>query len=143
MAKSGIKRKNGIRATLIALCGMNCRLCLAYVRDHKPCPGCRGDDRGKPKTRVMCRIKNCAKRVQGQAKYCCDCDAFPCERLNHLDKRYRTKYGMSMIQNLMHIRELGIRRFLRNEKQKWLCPACGQILCVHQPQCLSCGRTWR
>jgi hypothetical protein len=143
MAKSGTKKKNGINAALIAPCGMNCRLCVAYIRDKKPCPGCRGDDSGKPKTRVTCRIKTCEQMRLGKSRYCFDCDGFPCDRLNHLDERYRTKYGMSMVHNLVRMRDLGIRRSIRDEKQRWACPACGGTLCVHQPQCLSCGRLWR
>ena len=136
-------KTNTIRTTLIAPCGMNCRLCIAYTRDNKACPGCRGDDSVKSKTRVTCRIKNCEKIGQGKASYCFGCDSFPCDRLNHLDERYRTKYGMSMVHNLVYIRKLGIRHFIRNEKERWTCPACGQIICVHKPQCLSCGRKWR
>ena len=134
---------NAIPTTLIAPCGMNCRLCRAYARDKKACPGCRGDDRGKPKTRVKCRIKNCEKMVQGKVRFCFDCDSFPCDRLNHLDERYRTKYGMSMADNLVHIKKFGIRYFIKNEKERWTCPECSQLICVHKPQCLSCGHRWR
>jgi hypothetical protein len=132
-----------IRTTLIAPCGMNCRLCSAYTRDKKPCPGCRGDNSSKPKTRVTCRIKNCEKIGQGKIRYCFSCAGFPCDRLNHLDERYRSKYGMSMIGNLMHIKKLGIRHFIRNEKDRWTCPECGQLICVHKPQCLYCRHKWR
>jgi Protein of unknown function (DUF3795) len=132
-----------IRTALIAPCGMNCRLCCAYTRDKKACPGCRGDDSVKPKTRVTCRIKNCEEIRQGKARYCFSCDRFPCDRLNHLDERYRTRYGMSMIDNLVHIKKFGIRHFMRNEKERWTCPECSQLLCVHKPQCLFCGHKWR
>jgi hypothetical protein len=60
-----------------------------------------------------------------------------------LDERYRTKYGMSMIDNLVHIKKFGIRHFMRNEKERWACPECSQLLCVHKPQCLICGHKWR
>jgi hypothetical protein len=134
---------NPINATLIAPCGMDCRLCIAYIRDKKACPGCRGGDSNKPKTRVTCQIKNCEKRGRDGVKYCFNCDTFSCASLNHLDKRYRIKYGMSMIDNLENIKKFGIRHFIRNEKERWTCPECGKILCVHKPQCLSCGYKWR
>lgn len=143
MLPKGSTKTNAIRTTLIAPCGMNCRLCRAYTRDKKACPGCRGDDSVKAKACVTCRIKNCEKMVQGRVRYCFRCDSFPCARLKHLDKRYRAKYGMSMIDNLENIRELGIRHFLKNEKERWTCPECGELLCVHKPQCLSCGHQWR
>ena len=136
-------KTNVIRSTLIAPCGMNCRLCYAYVRDVNVCPGCRGDDNYKSKSCLACHIKNCEKIVNGEVKYCFNCDSFPCARLKHLDKRYRTKYGMSIIDNLEDIRRLGIRRFIRNEKERWTCPECGELICVHKPQCISCGWKWR
>jgi hypothetical protein len=129
--------------TLIAPCGMNCRLCRAYVRDKKACPGCRGDDSLKSKSCVMCRIKNCEQIAKGAVKYCFSCESFPCSKLQHLDKRYRANYGMSMTDNLENIRSFGIRHFIESEKEKWTCPECGGIICVHKPQCLSCGHKWR
>lgn len=132
-----------LRTTLIAPCGMNCGLCRAYAREKDPCPGCRGDDSGKPKTRVFCRIKTCEKLGKSGVRYCFGCDRFPCDRLKHLDERYRTRYGMSMVANLMQIKKFGVRQFMRSEKETWTCPKCGQLLCVHQPQCRCCGQRWR
>ena len=131
-------KPNTIPVMLIAPCGMNCRLCLAFGRDRNPCPGCRADDSTKPKSCALCRIKTCENMATAQAKYCFSCDLFPCGRLRHLDKRYRTNYGMSMIDNLRDIRTSGIRHFVRSEKIKWTCPECGALLCVHEPQCLHC-----
>jgi len=136
-------KRDAMRTTLIAPCGMNCRLCIAYTRDTNPCPGCRADDGVKTKTRVMCRIKNCERLARGRIRYCVGCDSFPCPGLNHLDERYRAKYGMSMTENLENIGKFGIRQFIRNEVAKWACPTCGEILCVHKPQCLSCEHRWR
>ena len=143
VSEAAMKKGKAIDAGLIAPCGMNCGLCMAYGRDKNACPGCRADDSGKSQTVVTCRIKNCVKLAKRKARYCIGCDTLPCDRLKHLDKRYRTKYGMSMIENLTRIRELGIRQFIRNEKERWTCPACGELLCVHRPQCLSCGHSWR
>ncbi len=133
---------NAIRTALIAPCGMNCRLCRAYMREKRACPGCRGDDSVKSKACVMCRIKNCEKMARGGFRYCFSCESYPCGRLNQLDKRYRAKYGMSMIDNLENIRKSGMRHFIRNEKARWTCPECGEIICVHKPQCLFCKHKW-
>jgi hypothetical protein len=136
-------KTNTISPILIAPCGMNCSLCRAFVRDKKACPGCRGDDHFKSKSCLNCHIKTCEKIVSAEVKYCFSCDSFPCDKLLHLDKRYRTKYGMSMIDNLEEIRNSGIRHFIRTEKKRWICPKCGRLLCVHQPQCLYCQHMWR
>jgi hypothetical protein len=133
---------NTTRPNLIAPCGINCRLCMAYIRDKNACPGCRGDDTTKSKSCVLCKIKNCEKIASGQSKYCFDCNDFPCARLVHLDKRYRTRYATSPIENLIYIKENGIKKFTGNENKKWACPACGSMLCMHRPQCPTCGYTW-
>ena len=45
---------------LIAPCGMNCGLCIGYLREKKPCGGCfKKDDENKPKQCRSCVIVNC------------------------------------------------------------------------------------
>jgi len=135
-----------IPTDLIAPCGMNCRLCWGHIREKNRCPGCRSisrQDSDKSKYRSTCIIRNCGQLIKSQAKYCSDrCDRYPCARLKNLNKRYRTKYGMSMIDNLQMIDGVGIRKFIQNEKTKWICPECGNLICVHRPTCLTCGHKW-
>jgi hypothetical protein len=128
------------KTALIAPCGMNCGICMAYLRDKNKCSGCRGSDTKRPVTRTKCKIKNCTTLQEGKRKYCFKCREFPCDRLKHLDKRYRTKYGMSMIENLESIKAHGIRKFLISEKARWTCPECGGTACVHKGRCHVCGR---
>ena len=130
------------RATLlIAPCGMNCGICLAHLRENNPCPGCRGSDAGKPVTRTRCKIKTCENFRNGKRKYCYQCKDFPCDNLDHLDKRYRANYRMSMIENLTRIKESGIMKFLVSEKSRWTCSHCGGTVCVHKRSCVSCGKS--
>ena len=70
--------------------------------------------------------------------FCFECNDFPCERLKKLDKRYKEKYKMSMIENLKYIEKFGIDKFLKNERKNWNCPKCGEIICVHTKKCYSC-----
>ena len=136
-------KTNPTRPELIAPCGINCRLCRAFTREKKPCPGCRSDDiSSKSNSCVRCRIKNCERLVKGKLAYCFGCDEFPCPRLIHLDKRYKTRYGTSPIDNLLSIKKKGITKFIENETKKWTCPDCGAMLCMHAPQCLACGYAW-
>jgi len=75
---------------LIALCGMNCGLCISYQFRQSDlnkkgfrkryCPGC------------MPRSKNCTYMGdscelvgQGRVRFCYECDKFPCKRLKILD----------------------------------------------------------
>ncbi len=99
------------KSSLIAPCGMNCGICMAYLREKNKCPGCRGTDINKPITRIKCKIKTCEVFQEAKSKFCFQCESFPCDNLKRLDKRYRTKYNMSMIENLENIKNSGIRKF--------------------------------
>ncbi|VVB50876.1 Uncharacterised protein [uncultured archaeon] len=127
------------KISLIAPCGMNCGICIAYLREKNKCPGCRGTDINKPVTRVKCKIKTCNELKKNNLKFCFSCEKFSCANLKHLDKRYQTRYNMSMIENLENIKRLGIRKFVRNERTRWTCSKCNGTICVHKGYCYSCG----
>ena len=134
---------NAIRPELIAPCGLNCRLCRAYKRERNPCPGCRLDGPFKSNMCVQCEMKNCEKLVNGSFEFCYECDEFPCKRITHLDKRYRTRYSTSTIANLLSIKEICLANFVISENIKWTCPQCGMMLSMHKPHCRSCGYLWQ
>ena len=125
----------------IAPCGMNCGICMAFLREKNKCPGCRSTGADKAISVLRCKITNCEHIQKGHVKYCFACDEYPCENLKHLDKRYRTKYRMSMIENLGNIRDSGIRAFVRNEDSRWACFHCGGTMCVHKGYCHTCGKS--
>lgn len=97
---------------LIAPCGMNCGICLAYLRNKNVCKGCWGKNENKSKSCLNCIIKNCELLNKIDSKFCYDCEKYPCKRLKQLDKRYRLKYRMSMIDNLESIRRNGLVMFV-------------------------------
>ena len=105
-----------MKKELIAPCGMNCGLCLHYLRAENKCPGCSSGRKVSGRC-IKCTIKLCKDR---QGEYCFNCDKFPCERLEKLDKRYRERYGMSEIGNLKTIKKNGIDALLAEEEQKWV-----------------------
>ncbi len=143
MSKNPLNKSKSMKTTLIAPCGLNCRLCRAYIRNRNSCPGCRYDDIDKSQYCVKCKIKNCSHLSSKSARFCFSCKEFPCSIIKHLDKRYRTKYGLSIIDNLVFINEFGVRNFVNNEKDKWKCPQCMELLCMHKDICISCGYKWR
>jgi hypothetical protein len=114
-----------ITPNLIAPCGMNCGLCLNHLRAEKKCPGCFSG-RKVNNVCIKCAIKLCKER---QGDYCYECEKFPCERLGRLDKRYKEKYGMSEIDNLVFIRDKGMKEFLKSECKKWQSDQ--GTMCVH------------
>lgn len=124
---------------LIAPCGMNCGICIGHLREKRPCGGCfKKDDKNKPKHCRSCSIVNCESLAKTESGFCFDCKTYPCARLKRLDKRYRTNYGMSMIENLDYIQKCGLEEFIMNEEKRWACKECGSGLCVHRNFCLNC-----
>ncbi|MDD5765493.1 MAG: DUF3795 domain-containing protein [Candidatus Marinimicrobia bacterium] len=124
---------------VIAPCGMNCGICMAFLREKNHCPGCNSDSLQKPKHCTACKFQTCPEKQSGDLA-CYDCSKFPCLRLKQLDKRYRTKYGMSMIENLLKIKEIGIAKFVEIENARWACPDCGYPINVHRWKCSHCGK---
>jgi hypothetical protein len=122
----------------IAPCGMNCGTCIAFLRKRNKCHGCRIDDSTNLKTRVLCKIKNCVSLKDTVSGFCYECVTFPCQRIRNIDKRYRTKYHTSFIENLLAIRENGIEYFLALEGRRRKCPSCGSVISVHRNNCLTC-----
>ena len=55
---------------LIAPCGMDCGLCMVYVRDKHGCLGCRAGDEGKAKSCLACSIRNCETIQAGESAFC-------------------------------------------------------------------------
>ena len=134
--------KSELNTSLIAPCGMNCGICMAYLREKKKCAGCscNGSNENKPVYCVKCRIKNCEVIKNNQSGFCFECEKYPCLRLKQLDKRYKTKYSMSMIENLENIKKFGLKQFIALEKIRWTCSVCGGIICVHRGYCYQCGK---
>ena len=123
---------------LVAPCGMNCAICYAYLREKNHCEGCWGNDASKMKSCLACIIRNCELLEKIPSRFCYDCEKYPCRRLKQLDKRYRTKYEMSMLENLAYIKENGVEAFVEKENERWKCPQCGGTICVHHKSCYSC-----
>jgi hypothetical protein len=49
---------------------------------------------------------------------------------------------MSMLENLQMISEAGVETFVVSEQERWACPECGGLQCVHTPECVYCGYAW-
>jgi hypothetical protein len=129
-----------LRKVLIAPCGMNCSICSGHLREKKKCPGCRLQDPDHSDYCRKCIIKNCDFFKTSNKKYCSFCEKYPCKRLKALDKRYRKKYGMSMLENLDMIKEKGIMKFMEHENKRWECSECGGVINVHRFVCSHCGK---
>jgi hypothetical protein len=134
----GLKMKSLNKYSLVAPCGINCGVCSAYLRTKNRCLGCRIDFIDKQTYCINCKIKNCDFFKKGKAKFCSECKTFPCKLIKNIDKRYRTSYNTSLIKNLENIKNLGIKKFLINEKDKWTCSKCGGVISIHKGFCTNC-----
>ena len=130
--------------TLISPCGMNCAVCggyLALKHDIKGkgikmpyCAGCRVRNKKCAFLKKKCHIL-----MNGNIKYCYECGDFPCRRLEAIDKRYRSFFRMSLIENLETIRNSGIGQLLEDQERKWRCSKCGGVISCHNGICFDCG----
>jgi hypothetical protein len=122
---------------------MNCAICAGYLalkNDLKGkgirtvrCAGCR------PRNKKCAFLKKqCSKLSEGEVTFCFECETFPCNRLKTIDERYRSRYKMSMIENLGFIREFGMEKFLKEQEKLWKCPNCEGLICCHNGLCFSC-----
>ncbi len=130
-------------AQMIAPCGLDCSLCVQAQHEVDPCPGCNGpDEPNKPEfCSKYCGIVNCEKRKQNGWEFCDICPDFPCEDVMEKENRYTSQYPLreSPMENLKCIRELGMREFLKQEREQWACPKCGAPIAVRTGKCCRCG----
>jgi hypothetical protein len=111
---------------LIAPCGMNCGICKAYLAYTHGVPVKRGKVshcRGCVPRAKNCYIKKgCPKLSKHQLQSCSQCGTIPCKNLAHLDKRYRERYSMSIVENLKTMNANGMDEFLAEQTEKYRCP---------------------
>lgn len=124
---------------LVAPCGINCAVCIGYLREKNKCSGCLSSGLNKPVYCQKCRIRQCPEHEKAEFTYCYECPKYPCARMKSLNKRYTEKYNLSIVDNLARIKDYGLPKFLEMEGKKWICPSCGQVLSVHRAKCLGCG----
>ncbi len=136
---------NRITAEMIAPCGLDCSLCKRALAETDPCPGCHGPNENKPEfCAERCGIVLCAKRRENGYEYCDECPDYPCGDVMEKENRYTSKYPLyeSPCKNLRGIRELGMEKFLENERKQWTCGECGHIVSVHTGICSGCGKQY-
>jgi len=122
----------------VAPCGVICDICLGFQREKNKCVGCNAVG-NKPYHCTVCRIKLCPEKKGDTGELCGDCRKYPCRRIKDLEKRYIVKYGESIMGNFSQIKELGMKNFIESRTDKYTCPVCGNLLCVHRESCLTCG----
>lgn len=122
----------------LAPCGVNCFVCYVHLKDKLPCNGCNGLDTDKPERCRKCKIQHCV--FSKSIKYCYECDEYPCKRIRNLDKSYKNRYNVSLIENFEFVKNNGLNAFLNSEQNKWICHVCGGVITQHGHYCSECER---
>lgn len=127
---------------LVAPCGINCGLCMRYLATVKgknkelkipQCLGCR------PAKKNCAFIKDhCEKLKSNEIRFCFECNAFPCKRLETLNRRYTNKYKTNLIDNLKEIEKKGLDAWLNEQEALWRCPTCSDMISIHTRKCYDC-----
>lgn len=130
---------------LVAPCGMNCAICsryLAYVNNlnKSQCAGCHASNYMCSYLFGKCTGINSALEGEATAKFCFECDQYPCREINRMDKRYRNNYKMSVIENLEAIKKNGIMQFIDDQYKAYNCPKCGELISIHNKKCFKCHK---
>ncbi len=129
---------------LAAPCGMYCGTCRSYLLFKKDLL----KERGRKSGCKSCRIRNkncsfikkdCALIRKNEIEFCYECEKFPCQQLKNLDKRYREKYFVSLIENLKRNEKIGVEEWLQEQEKLYTCPNCEGEICVHDAECIDCG----
>jgi len=134
-----------VKNNLAAPCGIYCGACRHYLVLKKKileergfklgCKGCRI----RNKNCVFIR-KDCPLLQKNEINYCFECKKFPCQNLKKIDKRYRERYYVNLIENLKRNKEIGVETWLQEQKELYTCPQCKGEICIHDEECYDCGK---
>lgn len=143
-----MKKINPNPEELIAPCGMNCAICsryLAYTHDLKrsQCTGCRPGNKKCSYLFEKCTGINGTLKGNANARFCFECDQYPCKHIKRMDDRYRSHYKMSVKDNLERIKKLGVESFTKEQSKKYRCSKCGGLISIHNRKCFRCDSITR
>lgn len=124
----------------IAPCGI---YCSAYPAFGSSCLGCHSSDKGQRRiSKWKCKIRTCALQSK-QVEFCTYCNEFPCRALEEFadshkdDQRY--KYRTEIFDNLVSLKEDGVKRCKKDLANRWHCPECGGVISFYYYRCKDCG----
>ncbi|UCF10735.1 MAG: DUF3795 domain-containing protein [Candidatus Bipolaricaulota bacterium] len=135
---------------LDAPCGLYCGACDVYLATARgtqdvlanawgrsvtevTCRGCRA-----PVRAVFCRdcgIRSCA--AGRRLEHCSSCPELPCEQL--VTFRDSAEHHGSALRDLRRIKAVGVRSWLKEQHERWRCPACSREAGWYDSQCSRCG----
>ena len=100
------KREN----LMFSLCGLNCGLCPMNLNQY--CPSCGGGEGNQ-----SCSIAKCSLQ-HGNIEYCFQCENYPCERYENIDKYDSFITHQHQKQDMEKIKGLGIELYSAEQQRK-------------------------
>lgn len=130
----------------LAYCGLYCGACCSRISqekhegvasalemhtepDEQPCKGC---DSGEQNT---CEFAIC-NREHGTVS-CAFCPEFPCDKIEKFSVE-EWEHHKCVLENLSRMREVGVEKWLEEQKMFWQCPSCGCRVQWYQEYCTRC-----
>jgi hypothetical protein len=142
-----VKTEDSHELNLAGPCGFYCGTCSHFLARSKGvlkekhlkdgCRGCREQDK-----RCASIKRDCALIRNGLHEFCFQCRDFPCDNLRRLDQRHRRDDNLSVIDNLLRIKEISARLWLAEQEAEWRCLKCGGNRCVIDRTCYDCGENF-
>lgn len=147
---------------LVAPCGLYCGACVIratvrkgdsqlleqmafgvaeYLGHPRPvkvkdleCEGCLSDV-------IAINCRECVLRDCVTSKgltHCAECDDFPCQQLTDFNNDEYPHHS-EVLDNIRHLREIGINAWIEEQEERWRCPNCGYAGDWYAEQCHKCG----
>lgn len=138
-----------------APCGLYCGACGTILADRKGtvealaeewgrkpeelvCHGCKSET-----TAVFCRTCTFRDCVASRGiDYCFQCGDFPCEALAGFRDDPAPHHSV-VVRNGLRMREVGLERWLEEQRVRWSCPDCGEPFFWYDASCRTCGASLR
>lgn len=139
--KRSMDSPDNFAENMFAPCGVNCAICYVHANPRKygkACGGCLADGQGKPQHCLTCKIKQCI--AEKGATHCFNCGNMPCKLVKNLDKSYRKRYRVSIVENNLAVLKSGISQFMVQERDKWTCSHCGGAISLQDGICGECKK---
>ena len=154
------KEAGGSGEKLVAPCGLYCGACPMYLatqensekrleslmkqlsagkmqmkREDLLCDGCIGGGRVASFCR-MCAMRSCAEGKTNVTR-CSDCPDVPCTKVTNFNND-GMQHHSEVLENLRHMREMGISSWTKYEEDRWRCPQCKEKLSWYDKACPKC-----
>lgn len=125
----------------MAPCGVYCGACPSF---QVSCNGCGSEDRNqRRKSKWGCKIRKCCFEEKN-LNFCYQCNEFPrkkyCLKLSesHLgDNRFQ--YRHELPGNLKRMKNIGMKKWLKEQNANWQCPKCPGTIKFYHYKCSDCG----